>query len=241
MPKYIHQYPDPEQLTEAFASYFAELVQGRSHFAVALSGGSTPKRLFRHWAAHYAESIDWSAIHFFWGDERMVPPDDPESNFGVTKELFFNKVAVPESNIHRIKGEANPEEEVLRYAEDIRSTLDQTEGELPVFDLIILGMGDDGHTASIFPHQMELLEAKEICGLATHPESGQQRISLTGPIINEAASIAFLATGAGKAEKVRQVLGKQGEWQQLPAAHITPTTGELHWFMDQAATELLRL
>jgi 6-phosphogluconolactonase len=235
MTNLLHLSSDSAAVAADFARYFAEqLASGSGIFTVALSGGSTPKLLFEHWTRHYADSLDWSRVHFFWGDERCVAPTDADSNYGVTKSLFLDPVGIPTANIHRLRGEDDPVEEAVRYAREIREWVPPGEG-LPAFDLIILGMGDDGHTASIFPHQMELLLADEICVVATHPRSGQQRITLTGPVLNHAQRVAFLVTGAHKREKVAAILGARKAHLQYPAAHIQPSRGELHWFLDQDA------
>ncbi|MCB0560518.1 MAG: 6-phosphogluconolactonase [Lewinellaceae bacterium] len=234
MPTQIHIAETAEQVAEDFAHFFADWVKDKPMVTVALSGGSTPKVLFRLWANQYQDNIDWEKAHFFWGDERCVPPGDEESNFKMAHDLFLSKIGLPQENIHRIRGEANPEEEARRYAEDILRNVASRNGS-PSFDMILLGMGDDGHTASIFPHQMELLSAEALCGVATHPVSGQQRITLTGKVLNNAREVAFLVTGQGKAQKVEEIIkGKEGS-QRYPAAHIEPTHGALHWFTDQAA------
>ena len=239
MPTQIHIAKTPEQVAEDFAHYFAEWVKGKPIVTLALSGGSTPKALFRLWAEQYRDSIDWTKVHFFWGDERCVPPDDEESNFKMASSLFLSKTAIPAEHIHRIRGEAEPEAEARRYAEDIARTVSSRNG-MPSFDMILLGMGGDGHTASIFPHQMELLSAEALCGVATHPESAQRRITLTGKVLNNASEVAFLVTGAEKSQKVEEIVkGKEGS-ERYPAAHIEPKGGELHWFLDEAAAGGLR-
>jgi 6-phosphogluconolactonase len=230
----VHVAPDPAAVAADFARFFAEAMAGKEAFHVALSGGSTPKLLFRHWAEEYAGQLDWSCLHFYWGDERCVPPGDEESNYGMTRSLLFDKVPVPKGQIHRIRGEAVPEAEAVRYGELLREQLPLRDG-VPVFDLIILGMGDDGHTASIFPHELSLLTAPGPCAVATHPETGQQRITLTGPVLNAAATVAFLVTGANKQTKVAQVLDHPMDHPDLPAAGIRPASGDLHWFLDEAA------
>jgi 6-phosphogluconolactonase len=222
---------------EAFASWLDNSDQGRP-FSVALSGGSTPKVLFQLWASQYSNSIDWSRVKFFWGDERCVAPDDDESNFGVAKKLFFDKANLPESVIHRVLGESDPQSERVRYQDEIVSIVGRGDQEkLPQFDLIILGMGDDGHTASIFPHEDHFLKSTEICEVATHPSSGQKRITLTGPVINAAKRVAFLITGANKADVLAQVINKAGEFESFPASHIQ--ADELTFFLDQAAAAKL--
>lgn len=235
----IHIAATPEKVAEDFAHYFALWAADKPAVALALSGGSTPQMLFRLWAGRYRESVNWRKVHFFWGDERCVPPGDEESNFRMANELFLSELGLPQENIHRIRGEAEPEAEARRYAEEILRAAPSQDG-LPRFDMIMLGMGDDGHTASIFPHQMELLSTAAICGVARHPQSGQQRVTLSGRVINNAAEIAFLVTGTGKAEKLGQIIkGEEGS-QQYPAAHIEPAHGELHWFVDEAAAAGLR-
>lgn len=235
MTNLLHLSPDPAAVAAAFARYFAEqLAQEAGRFTVALSGGSTPKLLFEHWTRHYADALDWSRVHFFWGDERCVAPTDPDSNYGVTKALFLDPANIPTANIHRVLGEADPAGEARRYSQEIAEWVPQEAG-LPVFDLILLGLGDDGHTASIFPHQLELLQADQLCAVATHPTSGQERITLTGKVLNQARRVAFLVTGAHKREKVTAILHDRQAHMAYPAAHVQPVTGELHWFLDQEA------
>lgn len=234
MPAHLHISKDPAAVATDFTRYFVELLEEKDHLTVALSGGSTPKRLFKLWAEQYRDTIDWSKIRFFWGDERCVPPNHEESNYGMTKQLLFNHVDLPEENIHRVIGEADPTAEAIRYSAEISDNTEASEG-YPVFDLVILGMGSDGHTASIFPHQMDLLKSEKFCAVADHPESGQQRITLTGPVINRAKAVAFLVTGESKQEKVSAILGREEGATQFPAAHIMPQSGDLHWFMDEAA------
>lgn len=234
MPTQLHISQDATQVAHDFTRYLLEQIAGKTHFNIALSGGSTPKRLFKLWASEYADQFDWSVLHFYWGDDRCVPPGSEESNYGVTQSLLFDHVPVPTTNIHRVRGEDEPASEAERYGELIEKNLPSANG-LPAFDLIILGMGDDGHTASIFPHQMELLTASSICAVATHPTSGQQRVSLTGPVINNAERVTFLVTGENKAKKVDSILNKTSGHQAYPAAYILPRTGDLHWFLDAPA------
>lgn len=234
MPTNLHIHPNPPAVARAFTEYLLEQVQDRDYFTIALSGGSTPKLLFQLWATEYRTAFNWSAIHFFWGDERCVPPDDADSNFGVTKALLFDHIDIPAENIHRVRGEDDPAVETERYAQEIADNTHR-EGLFPSFDLVMLGMGSDGHTASIFPHQMELLTIEKVTAVADHPDSGQQRVSLSGPVINNAQQVAFLVTGASKQEKVAAILDKTAAAEAYPAAHIKPYTGELHWFLDAAA------
>lgn len=230
----INTFESPEKAAEAFAADLARWIEEEEEYFVALSGGSTPQLLFRHLAEKFRERIDWQKVHLFWGDERCVPPDHEESNYGTARRLLLDRIDIPEENIHRVHGEALPEKEALRYSLEIRQNL-PFENDLPSFDLVLLGLGEDGHTASIFPDQMELLDADGICAVATHPESGQKRITLVGKVINNARKVAFLATGKGKAEKVRQILHKKEGWEKLPAAHILPSQGDLYWYLDREA------
>lgn len=162
--------PDKQAVALAFCEYFYNLVKDQDAFHVALSGGSTPKLIFDVLAERYADTIPWSNIHFYWGDERCVPPDDTQSNFLMTKEHLFSKLAIPKANIHRILGENQPMGEAMRYANLLEINLDRIKG-VPQFDLVMLGMGEDGHTASIFPHEIYLWNADDHCVVAEHPES----------------------------------------------------------------------
>lgn len=230
----LHISKDPLAVAHNFADFLSQLSQKSEKLTIALSGGSTPQLLFDVLASEYKHKLDWNKLHFYWGDERCVPPADKDSNFGMTKHHLFDHVPVPAGNIHRILGENTPDEEAIRHGEEIAANLPEV-NRLPQFDLIMLGLGTDGHTASIFPHQMELLTAEEVCVVATHPESGQKRVSLSGPVINNARFVVFLVTGESKREKVAEILDKKGNWKTYPASFISPKGGELHWFMDEAA------
>jgi 6-phosphogluconolactonase len=218
----------------AFAEYIFEKQTKATQLTIALSGGSTPKLLFDILSKEYTERIDWNKIHLFWGDERCVAPTDDQSNYKMTLEHLISKVAIPEANVHRILGENNPEIEAERYSNLLKTELEQANG-LPQFDIIMLGLGEDGHTASIFPHQMELLTSEKVCAVATHPDSGQQRVSLTGQVINNAIDVCFLVTGVNKAEKVEEIMHQTGTYKNYPAYYIQPASGNLIWFLDEAA------
>lgn len=228
----------PQAVAEDFAGHLIAQAKTNSPFNVALSGGSTPKILFDLLAASFSQDLDWSAIHFYWGDERCVPPTDSDSNYKMTADHLLSKVDFPEANIHRVLGENDPAGEAVNYGNQIQTNLPSANG-LPRFDLIILGMGGDGHTASIFPHEIELLDSDQICEVATHPESGQKRITLTGKVINNAKEVCFLVTGSGKTEKIDEIFHQTGDWKSYPASYIQPVDGELTWFMDEAAAEKL--
>jgi len=223
-----------KETAQAFAEYLFNQQKNAERLTIALSGGSTPKLLFDILAKDYAKKIDWNKIHLFWGDERCVAPTDDQSNYKMTFEHLISKAAIPESNVHRELGENDPETEAERYSNLLQTELEQANG-LPQFDMIILGLGEDGHTASIFPHQMELLTSNALCAVATHPDSGQQRITLTGKVINNAKEVCFLVTGASKAEKVEEIMHQVGRYKTYPAYYIQPTSDHLYWFMDEAA------
>lgn len=221
------------------ADDLATSVQRGETFHVALSGGSTPKMLFDYLAQHYRESIPWGDVHLWWGDERCVPPDHEESNYLMTKESLLKGVILPPENVHRIRGEASPVEEANRYAAEMTREI-PLKNNIPVFDLVYLGLGTDGHTASIFPDRMELLTSTALTAVASHPESGQNRISLTGPVLNNARNVAFLVTGASKAERVSEIFEKKDGSESYPASYIDPTHGDLAWYLDRAAAKSLR-
>ncbi|MDC6365044.1 MULTISPECIES: 6-phosphogluconolactonase [Flavobacteriaceae] len=231
-------YEDKQEVAEQFSTYFAQKVGKSETFHVALSGGSTPKIVFDVLAQNFSDRIDWENIHFYWGDERCVPPTDEQSNYKMTVEHLFSKIELPEANIHRILGENDPTSEAMRYANLLEINLDRV-AEVPQFDLVILGMGDDGHTASIFPHEIELWNSPDHCVVATHPDSGQKRVSINGKVINTAKEVAFLVTGASKAEKVKSVVEKMGGSEAYPASLVNPESGNLVWFLDKDASLLL--
>jgi 6-phosphogluconolactonase len=224
----------PKETAQAFAEYLVKKQKTAKRLTIALSGGSTPKLLFDILSSEYVNEIDWNKIHLFWGDERCVAPTDEQSNYKMTLEHLISKVGIPETNVHRILGENDPEIEAERYSNLLQTELEQANG-LPQFDIIMLGLGEDGHTASIFPHQMELLTSDKVCAVAIHPESGQHRVSLTGKVINNAKDVCFLVTGAGKAEKVEEIMHQVGGYKTYPASYIQPTSDNLYWFMDEAA------
>lgn len=235
----INIFKDTDELNSAFTDLLKSVLSKNGSVTLGLSGGSTPKSLFKYWSEKHANDIDWSAIRFFWGDERCVPPTDDESNYKMTKEFLFDNLNVPTGNIFRIHGEDVPATEAVRYGSVLTDQLRFVDG-IPSFDILMLGMGDDGHTASIFPHQMDLWDSNDFCVVATHPVSGQKRVSLTGKVINAAKHITFLVTGESKAEKVQEILGDREQVRTIyPAARVAPQNGKLIWFLDKKAAEKL--
>jgi 6-phosphogluconolactonase len=231
----------PEDLATRFADQLMNWVQNHSGdvFNLAISGGKTPDLLFQVLASKYTESILWQKIQFWWVDERMVPVNNLESNFGAANNLLFSRISIPEENIHRIKGENSPETEALSYSAQIQEELPQLNG-WPRFDLILLGMGDDGHTASIFPDQMYLLDSKYVCEVATQTLSGQKRVTLTGKAISNASRVCLLITGSNKSERLSEIWNNSEKAKLLPAAQIHLTSGSLIWFVDQEAAGNIR-
>ena len=229
---------DKQEVAEQFSSYFVDQLKDKAAFHVALSGGSTPKIVFDVLAEDFSDKVDWSKVHFYWGDERCVSPSDDESNYKMTVEHLFSKINVPEANIHRILGEKDPVNEAMRYGNLLEINLDRVD-DVPQFDLLILGMGDDGHTASIFPHEIDLWDSEEHCVVATHPDSGQKRVSINGKVINTSKEVAFLVTGASKAEKVEAVIEKTEGSDAYPASLVNPISGNLVWFLDEEAAAKL--
>lgn len=207
-------------------------------YSVALSGGSTPELLYSFLGDEFSNAVPWEFVHLFWGDERCVPPDHADSNYLLVKKLLIDKSGIPSVNVHRIKGEEEPLFEAMRYSTELSTMLNERD-KLPVFDLILLGLGEDGHTASIFPDRMDLLDSERICDVAVHPSSGQKRITLTGRVINNAEAVVFLVTGRKKAGLVKCIRDKEAEAALYPSFHIKPHYGSLDWYLDNEAGSLL--
>jgi 6-phosphogluconolactonase len=239
--KEIKIFPSPFELAEKFAEELVFMINdsgaAKKTFTLALSGGNTPKLIFSILSNHFSNSKSWEYVHFFWGDERCVPPEDPDSNYGMAKKQLLEKIEIPFANIHRIFGEKDPYEEAVRYSNEIVGFTREMHG-LPLFDMIILGLGEDGHTASIFPDNMKLLDSDRICEVAVHPESFQKRITITGKVINNAENVVFLVTGAKKAEVVAEIIDKS-KAGDYPAALIEPRHGLLKWYLDISAAKMV--
>ena len=233
----IRIFNDTKELSLGFCNELMKISSQKGKCFIALSGGSTPKIIFQTLSEHFKEKIHWNKIHLFWCDERCVPPDDSESNYGMTKKFLIDVTDIPEENVHRIIGENEPEQETVRYSEEIKNNVVSKNG-LPSFDLVMLGIGEDGHTASIFPDQMQLLSSNKICDVAAHPLSGQKRITLTGKVINNSDKVIFLLTGRSKADILRKIIEENKKI--YPAEFINPVNGELKFFVDDEAGELLK-
>jgi 6-phosphogluconolactonase len=241
----IKIFETADELVSALADEFQKAINEQAKldrdFYIALSGGNTPAIFFQKLAsAHYRENIAWQNVQLFWGDERCVAPEHPDSNYGMTKKNLLDHVAIPPKNIHRILGENKPVTEAKRYAQEIEIIVPEDISGFPQFDWIFLGLGIEGHTASIFPDSDILKNQKDICAVATHPESGQLRITLTLPVINHAKRIAFLVIGENKASVVAKILTDAEESKSMPAAFVGPVHGILEWYLDQAAATIIR-
>ncbi len=222
-----------KRLATDFTSQLQQLIPSREYVTVALSGGSTPGLFFKA-MVDMNPSLDWKKVLFFWVDERCVPANHAESNFGAAFRDLLKPLAIPESNYFRIRGEDAPEDEARRYAQLISNATGAGQG-IPVLDFVFLGMGTDGHTASIFPHQIERWEAEGLCTVGNHPESGQQRVTFTGRLINAAARVIFHVTGKEKGEIARMIIKKNGNYAAYPASRVNPSNGELLWYLDAEA------
>jgi 6-phosphogluconolactonase len=244
----VRIFESADQVAEAAAESFAwraqQAIGSSQEFNVALSGGSTPVRLFKLLAgASYRGRIHWDGVHFFWGDERTVPPDHPDSNFGATGEALLSKLEIPRQNVHRIQAElGDPEEAAALYEAELRRHFGLAEGEFPRFDLAFLGMGADGHTASLFPGTGATEERRRLVIALWVEKLDAHRITLTCPVFNNAACIVFVVTGREKAETLREVVEGAAEPTpppRYPAQLIRPESGEVHWYVDRAAGHLL--
>ena len=237
----LHVYKDNEELSVEVAKwlvdYIAATLQKKERFTLVLSGGSTPHKLNTLLAASpYKEKVDWTRLHIFWGDERYVPFEDKRNNAKMAFDTLLNHVPVPPNQIHVMKTDVAPEIAAGLYEQILHQYFPATDNLSPTFDLILLGMGDDGHTLSLFPgtHVMHV-EDKWATSLFLK-EQDMFRITLTTPVVNRAACIAFLVAGGDKAAALKQVIEGDYKPDLYPSQVIKPLTGELHWFLDKAAS-----
>jgi 6-phosphogluconolactonase len=228
---------------EIFVRWVQEAAQTKDIVTVALSGGSTPKSLYALLAndAAFRTQVPWDKIHFFWGDERHVPPDHPESNYRMAHEAMLSRVPIPASHIHRIKAEnANADQAAEEYERMLQAVVQTAESALPRFDVVLLGMGPDGHTASLFPGTTALQERTRLVAANWVEKFSAYRITLTLPILNNADRILFIIGGADKAETLQAVLEGDQQSPRFPSQLIRPTHGSLVWLVDKAAASQLR-
>lgn len=241
----IKIFPQPAALAKALAEELLIASRqakkaGRS-FNLVLAGGSTPRGVYEYFSrTDFKKSIPWDSIHFFWGDERCVSPDHEDSNYRMAQQALLGPLAIHHENIHRIIGENDPGAETCRYAEEIKRHCRLAEGEMPQFDWILLGLGTDGHTASLFPGVDLVADPSGICAVAIQPQSGQNRITLTLKVLNHANRVSFIVTGPGKAEVLGQILNRSPESQHYPAAQVHPAQGKLEWLLDEEAASKIK-
>ncbi len=238
--------PDPAALARRAAQYLVEMVseasEANGRARVAISGGSTPRAAFQLLAdpgQPWRTRMPWEKLDLFWVDERTVPPDNPESNFHMTREALLDHVPLHADQVHRMEGELDPEVAASRYESELRNGFRLEGAESPRFDLVALGMGDDGHTASLFPHTAAIHEMSRLVTANQVPQKDTWRITLTWPVINHASSVFFLIAGAEKAPVVREVFMGSRDPERLPSQLIWPSSGILTLFLDKAAAALL--
>ena len=229
---------------EMMVSLALETLKTKDSFAVALSGGSTPKNMFSLLASDETlrNRMPWDRIHFFWGDERHVPPDHEESNYRMTREAMLDIAPVPPENIHRIRAENHDAGRAAEeYEQELRDFFKLERGQLPRFDCVLLGMGPDGHTASLFPGTKALQERERLVVSNWVDKFQSFRITMTVPVLNNADRVIFLVSGENKAEPLRTVLEGEKQTDLFPSQLIEPTHGSLLWLVDHAAAKLLTL
>ncbi len=231
---------DLDELSRQAASLFCDLAQtaigGRGRFALALSGGSTPRRLYELLGSTaFRGRVHWPEVYVFWGDERCVPPDSPESNYRLAHESLLSRVPIPEQNVHRMRGEDDPARAATRYEEVLRDFFQLHPGEVPSFDLILLGLGGEGHIASLFPNSPALAEKEHLVVAPYVEQLRARRLTFTLPVINQAAAILFLVSGAAKSSALCKILEYGVASDLIPATHVRPVAGQVYWFVDEPA------
>lgn len=240
---YVATYPDIDTLSHEAARHTVRLaneaIVTHGRFTIALSGGSTPKKLYKLLVNEpYRSQIEWTLVEIFWGDERCVPPDNQESNFRTAQEELLSKVPIAASQIHRMPAEQPDRDAASQaYTAEIQRTFG-TNG-IPSFDLIQLGMGPEGHTASLFPHQASLHEQQRLVIPVTTPKPPPDRLTFTPPLLNAARHVLFMVTGTEKADAIHAVIEGPYNPDEYPAQIVRPTNGEVTWMLDSAAAEKL--
>jgi 6-phosphogluconolactonase len=233
-------FETPEELAEASARDFAartqETIDERGRFAVALAGGSTPKATYEVLARDYANELDWSRVHVFFGDERTVPPDHEDSNYRMAYETLLSHV--PVGSVHRMRGELPPDEAAAAYEEELRAFFGQV--DIPGLDLILCGLGEDGHTLSLFP-ETAALDVNDRWVVANPVlKLGTTRLTLTNPVLNVSRAVTFVVAKESKAEALKEVLEGDADPRAYPAKLVRPESRDLTWMVDRAAARLLK-
>ena len=239
----VQVFDDAERVARAAAEEFVRLsreaVAERGAFSVALSGGTTPRRVYELLASEeYGSRVEWPKVHVFFGDERAVPPEHSDSNYRMAREALLSRVSIPTENVHRIEGLGDAAANASDYESVIRGFFG--DAAWPRFDLVFLGMGDDGHTASLFPNTAALTEERGWAAANWVEKLGAWRITLTANVINAARNVVFLVTGASKSERLDEVINGAHDPTRLPSQMIRPRDGGLRWYVDRAAASKLR-
>jgi 6-phosphogluconolactonase len=238
----LHTFATGQAFNQAAARLLTTLAQEavalNGRFSIALSGGGTPTGVYQLLAQRpYCKQMPWQHTHLFWGDERLVSPDNPGSNYGQAAELLLKNVPIPPENVHRARGELDMETAVANYTDQLKAFA--ADSQLPILDVVLLGMGNDGHTASLFPGS-PVTQSEWVVGVtAKYNGRPAQRLSLTPTIINQARHIIFLVTGSSKAQTLQKVLYGPQQPENLPAQRIQPTNGTLTWLTDTAVAQQL--
>ena len=243
-PVELRRLTTPQDLFQAAAEEVirsaTDAVAQRGRFTIALSGGSTPKNLYTLIAANASATLPWDQMFFFWGDERHVPPDSPDSNYRMARESLLSKVPIPPANIFPVPAENPDAAQVAEiYEQTLRKFFAVPPGEFPRFDLILLGMGPDGHTASLFPETAALQEKSRLVVANWVEKLGGSRITFTLPLLNSARCVAFLVSGTDKAAALHEVLEGNAPAEKYPSRLVQPREGRLIWFVDRAAASEL--
>ena len=238
----IKIFNSANDLSQYAANLFVEIanqsIANRGRFLVALSGGGTPMQLYKLLGDSFQDKVDWTLVHFFWGDERCVPVDDAGNSYGQTKKALFDKINIPDGNIHRVSSELEPDSAAKEYARTLK-VFAEPPLDWPRFDLAFLGMGDDGHTASLFPGSPVEIDSPTLSVTANYQGRPANRVTLTPKVLNSGRNIVFLVTGKSKAEILSRVLSGLYIPEELPAQRIAPKEGSLDWLIDQEAGSLL--
>ncbi len=231
----IKTLPDPQSLTDEAARRIVAAAKSAARFSFFLSGGHTPKSLYQLLASDaYRGQIDWSKVEIFFGDERCVPPVHPDSNYLMAKTAMLDKLPIPPANIHRMRGEIDPQAAAVEYGQLLKSRFGDGGA-----DVMLLGMGDDGHTASLFPGTAALNESHHRCAANFVPKMNVWRITVTYPFINRCANVMILVGGPGKEQRLKEVLHGPRDPQRLPIQGVDPSPGKLTWLLDTAAAAAL--
>jgi 6-phosphogluconolactonase len=234
---------DPDALfvhgAEEVAHFAGEAVCTHGEFTLCLTGGSTPAAMYELLATRFHLSVDWKEVQFFWGDERCVAPDAEASNYAMANRTMLSRLGLKPSQVHRIRGEEPPEAAARAYEDELRSFFGLGDGELPRFNLVLLGLGDNSHIASLFPGHPALHERQRLAVAVEVDAPQPHRVSLTAPVLNNAARVMFVVSGEGKAQAVKNVLEGPRDLDRFPGQIIAPTSGELIWLLDKGAAKLL--